>query len=92
LMELLLRDVGRKRPLVPVPAGLAMIEAWFLEFLPDPPLTRDQVRMLARDSVVAPGMPGLAELGITPTALELVLPTYLDRFRRRRPRLRPRTA
>jgi uncharacterized protein YbjT (DUF2867 family) len=91
LMELILREVGRKRLLVPVPAGLAMIEAWFLEFLPDPPLTRDQVRMLARDSVVAPGMPGLAELGITPTALELVLPTYLDRFRRRA-RLRPRTA
>jgi NADH dehydrogenase len=27
-------------------------------------------------------MPGLAELGITPTALELILPTYLDAYRR----------
>ena len=32
--------------------------------------------------VAAPGAPGLAELGITPTAVEVILPTYMDRFRR----------
>jgi NADH dehydrogenase len=53
-----------------------------MEFLPKPPLTRDQVNLLQTDAVVTPGAPGLAELGITPTALELVLPTYLNRFRR----------
>ena len=44
-------------------------------------LTRDQVRNLARDNVVAPGAKGLADLGITPTAMEAVLPEYLWRYR-----------
>jgi len=82
LMELLLREIGRKRALVNLPYGLASFEARFLECLPNPPLTRDQVKLLQRDTVVSPGSPGLTELGIAPTALELVLPTYLDRFRR----------
>jgi NADH dehydrogenase len=83
LMELLLREIGRKRFFVSIPYGLAEFEAVFLQLLPKPPLTRDQVRMLERDNnVPGEGMPGLRDLGITPTALELILPTYLDRFRR----------
>jgi NADH dehydrogenase len=82
LMEMLLRSIRRKRALVNVPFGIASFEAAILEKLPAPPLTRDQVRMLQRDNVVTPDAPGLLELGITPTALELVLPTYLDKFRR----------
>jgi uncharacterized protein YbjT (DUF2867 family) len=81
LMDVTLREVGRRRPLISVPFGLAMLEAAFLEFLPRPPLTRDQVRMLRHDNVVASDALGLAALGIAPTGLELVLPTYLDRFR-----------
>jgi NADH dehydrogenase len=82
MMELLLREIRRPRALVPIPASLAAIGAYFAEFLPDPPLTRDQIKLLQIDNVVAAGVPGLAALGIVPTALELVLPTYLDRFRR----------
>jgi uncharacterized protein YbjT (DUF2867 family) len=82
LMELLLVEIRRQRLLVPVPASLAAFGAYFLEFLPDPPLTRDQVKLLQVDNVVAPGIPGLQALGIVPTALELVLPSYLDRFRK----------
>jgi uncharacterized protein YbjT (DUF2867 family) len=84
LFEMLLQETGRKRLLLSVPFGLASLKAFFLEFMPKPLLTRDQVRMLRHDSIATPGMPGLAELGITPTALELILPTYLDRFRRPR--------
>ncbi|HUK58333.1 MAG TPA: complex I NDUFA9 subunit family protein [Stellaceae bacterium] len=94
LMELILRETGRNCSLVSIPFGLASFEAAFLEFAvgtarlvlgplaPKPPLTRDQVRLLRSDSVPAGNLPGLAELGVTPTVLELVLPTYLDRFRR----------
>ena len=82
LMQLMLREIGRPRWLVSVPFALASFEAWFFEWLPVPLLTRDQVRMLMRDNVAAGGAAGLGDLGITPTALELVLPTYLDRFRR----------
>jgi NADH dehydrogenase len=82
LFELMLHVIGRKRLLMSLPFGLASLQAFFLEWLPHPPLTRDQVRMLRHDAIAPPDAPGLAELGITPTALELILPTYLDRFRR----------
>jgi NADH dehydrogenase len=82
LFELMLHVIGRKRLLMSIPFGLASLEALFLEWLPQPLLTRDQVRMLRHDSVATRGAPGLVELGITPTALELILPTYLERFRR----------
>jgi len=50
--------------------------------LPGAPLTRDQYLMLRRDNIVSPGMPGLADLGITPTALEAVAGNWLARYRR----------
>jgi uncharacterized protein YbjT (DUF2867 family) len=82
LLELMLRETGRKCTLVSIPYGLAEFQAVFLQLLPKPPLTCDQVRLLESDSESSGNLPGLAELGIAPTALELVLPTYLDRFRR----------
>lgn len=80
LFELMLHVIGRKRLLLPVPFGVASLQALFLEWAPQPLLTRDQVRMLHHDATAA--APGFAELGITPTALELILPSYLERFRR----------
>jgi NADH dehydrogenase len=44
-------------------------------------VTRDQVRNLARDNIVAPGAKGFADLGIAPAAMEAVLPEYLWRYR-----------
>lgn len=44
-------------------------------------LTRDQVRALRRDNVVAPGARGFADLGIEPMPMAAVLPDYLWRFR-----------
>lgn len=80
LMRLMLREIGRRRLLVPVPFGIARLKAWFLEKLPVPPLTRDQLLMLEHDNV-AQG-PGLAELGVRATPVEAVLPMYLDRYRK----------
>jgi uncharacterized protein YbjT (DUF2867 family) len=82
LMELLLREVDRRRALVTLPFPLARLMALSVGWLPKPPLTPDQVRLLAQDNVVASGAPGLGTLGVMPTSLELILPTYLDRFRR----------
>ena len=86
LMEIMLREIGRRRLLVPLPFALARLQAFFLEFLPKPLLTRDQVSLLERDNVVSAAAEREGRtfkgLGITPTALETVLPTYLWRFRK----------
>lgn len=79
--ELVLREIDRRKRIVGIPAGLMKIAGFFAEFLPVPPLTHDQVDLLVTDNVVRPGSPGLAQLGITPTAAEAILPMYLDRYR-----------
>jgi NADH dehydrogenase len=81
LLEYLLREIGRRRLLLPLPFALAQLQAAFLELLPTPPLTRDQVRLLERDNVVSPNAPTLVDLGIQPTALELIVPSYVARYR-----------
>ncbi len=81
LMQLILRQTGRSRALVPVPFALASLKAAFLQLLPNPLLTIDQVRLLKKDNVVSPSAAGLADLGITPTSVEAVIPTYLWRYR-----------
>jgi len=81
LMEILLHEIRRRRLLIPVPFALAALQGAVLECLPVPPLTRDQVRLLRRDNVASPDLPGLRDLGIEPTALEIVIPAYLDRYR-----------
>jgi uncharacterized protein YbjT (DUF2867 family) len=82
LIELLLAQIRRKRLLVDIPFGLAAVQARLMLVLPNPPLTPDQVEMLKRDNVVSSGALTLAALGITPTPLEAILPSYVDRFRR----------
>jgi NADH dehydrogenase len=81
LMELILRETCRKRLLVPVPFAIAMLQATFLQLLPKPLLTRDQVKLLKFDNVVSAGALTLADLGIQADSLEAILPSYLWRFR-----------
>jgi len=78
---LVLREIDRHKRIVGIPAGLMKIAGFFSEFLPVPPLTHDQVDLLVTDNVARPGAPGLAALGIDPTAAEAILPMYLDRYR-----------
>jgi NADH dehydrogenase len=82
LTELLLAEIRRKRLLVDLPYGLASLQARLMSLLPSPPLTPDQVEMLKHDNIVLSSALTLESLGIVPTAVEAVLPTYLDRFRR----------
>jgi NADH dehydrogenase len=86
LMEVLLKETCRRRLLVPVPWGVAELLGTvgdLMSVLPvAPPVTGDQVEMLRRDNTAENGLPGLDALGVTPTPLESVLPTYLWRFRK----------
>ncbi len=83
LMRMLLNEIGRRRLLVPLPFAMASLMGAVAQCLPSPQLTVDQVRQLKRDNVPSGTLPGLADLGITPTAVEAILPTYLDRYRAR---------
>jgi uncharacterized protein YbjT (DUF2867 family) len=84
-LELVLEMTGRKRPLVPVPFGIAKIQGAILGLLPKPLLTKDQVIMLERDNIVSDHakLAGLTleGIGISPVSAEVILPSYLWRFR-----------
>ena len=81
IAQLVLHEIDRRKPIIGVPAGLMKIAGFFAEFLPVPPITADQVELMLHDNVVRPGALNLGTLGIEPTAAEVILPTYLDRFR-----------
>lgn len=81
LMQMTLSHIKRKRLLVPVPLSLMSFGAVFAGLLPNPPVTVDQVRLLAQDNVVSDDASGFAELGITPKSTDTILPSYLGRFR-----------
>ncbi|QBL94822.1 hypothetical protein KSAC_26360 [Komagataeibacter saccharivorans] len=67
------RWAGHPRPLVAVPRWLALLQGGILEHLPGRVLTRDQVRLLYVDNVVAPGARTIAMLGIAPSPMDLIL-------------------
>ena len=83
LLELLLAVLNRQRVLLPVPFALAEIQAGLLELLPNPPLTRDQVRLLRTDKVVSGLEPTLSDLGVQPRPLEQFLTAFRDSTVRR---------
>jgi NADH dehydrogenase len=86
-MERALETSRRKRVLLPLPWGMARVLGRVGQHLPTKPITLDQVRMLRFDNVVSERAVSerrtLEALGIEPTALETVLPTYFSRFRER---------
>jgi uncharacterized protein YbjT (DUF2867 family) len=81
LMELLLATIRRKRRLLSIPFGVAAAQASLLQWLPHPPLTPDQLRLLKQDNVASGGLPGLADLSVEPSGLEAILPSYLQTYR-----------
>ena len=89
LMKLMLEETGRKRALMPVPfafASLMGIAGEIVNWAPifDPPLTRDQVKLLKNDNIVddSGAVGTLADLDIQPHTVESILPTYMVRYRK----------
>lgn len=81
LLDMMFSVTGLRRPLVPVPFAVASFKAMFLQLMPCPLLTVDQVRSLKTDNVVSTGSFGLSDLGVEPSALEAFLPSILARYR-----------
>ena len=82
LMEILLKQIKKKRFLVPIPFSFAKFQAKILQLLPKPLLTTDQVEMLKYDNIVTNKYPTLKDLKISPKTLESILPDYIWRFRK----------
>lgn len=84
----MLRITRRRRLLLTMPFWLGRVMGGMIEFahwmslgIVPKLLTRDQVRQLRNDNVVAPDALGFADLGITPTPMGPILPDYLWRYR-----------
>ena len=82
LMIILLRQIKKKRLLLPINLKLAKYLGKVIQLFPKPLLTEDQVELLKHDSVVSNNYPTLRDLGINPRTIESVLPNYIWRFRR----------
>jgi NADH dehydrogenase len=80
ILAFILEQTRRDRTLLDIPMSIARVQAQVMQYLPGKPLTPDQLLMLAKDNIVSPGALGLADLGITPTPVELIVPAYLSRF------------
>jgi NADH dehydrogenase len=77
LLQLVLNRIGRKRLLVPVPFLVWEALATALSILPNPPLTRDQVTLMKADNILTGAARSLQDLGITPTAVEKIMTSYI---------------
>lgn len=92
LYNLMFEQTGRKRMLITLPYPVAKFKGAILTgtckmvglvtgLTPKPPLTADQVETLKTDNVVFDGALSFSELGLKPTAIDAILPSYLSRFK-----------
>ncbi len=81
LLQLMARITNRRPTLVSIPGALASLKGFFCELLPFAPMiTRDQVKLLKHDNIVAAGDRSLTELGFAPRSVEEALPQLLARY------------
>lgn len=84
-LELLMKEIGRKKMLVSLPWFVAGMMGKALGWLPGAPITSDQVEMLKTDNVVSDEAikqnRTLEGIGITPTPMAAILQTYLVQYR-----------
>ena len=81
LMEILLKQIKKKRFLLPIPIPFAKVLGRILQVMPKPLLTADQVKLMQYDSVVSNKYPTLKDLKINPKTINEVLPSYIWRHR-----------
>ena len=81
LMNILLVEIKKKRFLLPLSFNIAKFQSYFLQMLPNPLLTPDQVELLKYNNIVTGEHPTLKDLGINGTTIQRILPKYIYRFR-----------
>lgn len=86
LLAFVAETTERKRAFFPLPFVVSDVMGALTGWLPFAPITLDQSRLLRQDNVVKAGADAakvgtLADLGVQPTALEAVVPSYLYAYR-----------
>ena len=81
LMEILLTEIKKKRILINIPFNVARFQSYFLQMLPKPILTTDQVELLKYDNIPSGQYPNLDDLGVKGKTINSILPQYIYRFR-----------
>ena len=81
LLEIMLKILERKRIFLRLNPKFMIIPGYFFSFLPRPPFTADQMKLLMYNNIVNPDMPGLKDLNVDPTSLEDVLPKILKFYK-----------
>jgi len=76
LFDLIVQSKGIKRRYIPVPFAISKLIGMACSFLPNPPITVDQVRLLQEDNITSNSAFGFKQLGIVPVTLE----AYLNKF------------
>jgi uncharacterized protein YbjT (DUF2867 family) len=82
LVRTIADHAGLKPMLFPMPFPAWHAIAFAAEFLPSPPVTRNQVELMQVDNVASADAPGFAALGIAPRPVEDVLDEMLQRAAR----------
>ena len=80
-MQILLVEIKKNRLIVPIPFKLASFQAFFLQLMPNPLLTVDQVKLLKYNNIVSGKYPVLNDLDIKGKTIKNILPNYIYRFR-----------
>ena len=79
LVQLAGRLAGHPRPVLALPMALGRLQALLMELGPGQPLmSRDNLDSMKVDNVASGSLPGLPALGISPSALAAVAPSYLQ--------------
>lgn len=81
IYQKLFSQTGRKKMLVTLPWGIAKIQGTLMGMLPSPILTADQVLSLKTDTIVGSNSLTFKELGLVPTSMDTILPSYLFRYK-----------
>ena len=81
LMEILLKEIKKKRFLINIPFSIAKFQSYFFQMLPNPILTADQVELLKYDNINSGSYPTLKDLGIDGETIHNILPKYIYRHR-----------
>jgi uncharacterized protein YbjT (DUF2867 family) len=78
LLRTLAAAVGHRPLLLPFPFALWHVVEYLSKFLPNPPITRNQVELMTMDNVARSGRAGFEALRITPQSIENILPQIVE--------------